>query len=69
MRGNPFDFDRNGSWSMPERALAHHGVGRVLRDGDERGGDGRGGCGCACFLLAVLAVLLVAAFALGSARG
>lgn len=68
MVGNPFDFNRDGRWSMPERAFTHYGIHRALSDADERGGGGgRGGCGCALLLLAVLVALFVVVLAAGSA--
>ena len=55
MAGNPFDFNRGGRWSTPERAFTHYGVDPMLRE--EGGRSGCGGCGCALVLLAVLAVV------------
>ena len=54
--GNPFDFDRDGHWSMPERAFTYYGVRPLLSGEGDRGG--RGGCGCGC-LMALLGVLVV----------
>ena len=64
---NPYDFDRDGRWSAPERAFSHYGIGEEFRRADaERGGGtsgGRaggsclGGCGCAAVLLALLFLL------------
>lgn len=53
MAGNPFDFNRDGRWSVPERALSHYGIGPLLRGG---GGGPARGCGCAMVLLALLVV-------------
>lgn len=50
--GDPFDFNRDGRWSLPERALTHYGAGPLMR-------GGRGGCGCLLVLLVVAAVLLL----------
>lgn len=58
MAGNPFDLNRDGRWSTPERALTHYGVDPLVRGGAERGGCG--GCGCALVLLALLALVLIA---------
>ena len=58
MAGNPFDLNRDGRWSTPERAFTHYGVDPLMRGGSE--GGGRGGCGCALVLLALLAVALLA---------
>lgn len=56
MAGNPFDLNRDGRWSTPERAFTHYGVDPLVRGG----GGGRGGCGCALALLALLALVLLA---------
>lgn len=55
MAGNPFDLNRDGRWSTPERAFTHYGVDPLVRGGAERGG-----CGCALVLLALLAAVLLA---------
>lgn len=64
---NPYDFDRDGRWSTPERAFTHYGIGGEYRRADsERGGSPSGGggcgsclsgCGCAAVLLALLFLL------------
>lgn len=54
MAGNPFDLNRDGRWSTPERAFTHYGVDPLVR------GGGGGGCGCALVLLALLAAVLIA---------
>ena len=59
MAGNPFDLNRDGRWSTPERAFTHYGVDPLVRGGGG-GGRGCGGCGCALVLLALLAVVLLA---------
>lgn len=56
--GNPFDFNRDGRWSLPERVLTHYGADPLMRGGRGDGG-GRGGCGCLLVLLVVAAVLLL----------
>ena len=44
--GNPFDFNRDGRWSTPERVFTFYGVGTLIQGG---GGGGSGsGCGCGC---------------------
>lgn len=53
MAGNPFDFNRDGRWSTPERAFTHYGVDPLMRGGGG-GRSGCGGCGCALVLLAAL---------------
>lgn len=57
MAGNPFDLNRDGRWSTPERAFTHYGVDPLVRGG---GGGCRGGCGFALALLALLALVLLA---------
>lgn len=57
MAGNPFDFNRDGRWSTPERAFTHYGVDPLMRGGDDER-SGCGGCGCALVLLAVLVALV-----------
>ena len=56
---NPFDLNRDGRWSVPERALTHYGVDPLLRKG---GGGGRSGCGCLSVFAVALVVLLVLLF-------
>ena len=56
--GNPFDFNHDGSWSTPERAFTHYGVGPLMRGGGEDR-VGCGGCGCLLVLLAVAAALFL----------
>lgn len=56
--GNPFDFDRDGHWSMPERAFTYYGVRPLLSGEGDRGGRGGCGCGCGC-LMVLLGVLVV----------
>lgn len=65
---NPYDFNRDGRWSMPERAFTHYLVGEEYRRADAGGGRGPrhgGGCGsclggCGCLLaLLVFAYLLL----------
>lgn len=56
-KGNPFDFNRDGHWSVPERAFTHYGVRPLMRGGEED----RGGCGC-CGCLLVLLGLAAALF-------
>ena len=64
---NPYDFDRDGRWSAPERAFSHYGIGEEFRRADsERGGGTSGGraggsClgGCAASMLVLAALLLV----------
>ena len=72
MRGNPFDLNRDGRWSVSERAFAHYGIGGELRRADEdpSGGGGGGSCllGCGCSAL-VLVALFVALSALLSCVG
>ena len=51
MAGNPFDLNRDGHWSTPERAFTHYGVDTLVRGG---GGGGRGGCGCSLVLLSLV---------------
>ena len=64
MGANPYDFNRDGRWSTPERAFTHYGIGGELRRADSGrarspGGCGSclGGCGCAVVLLALLFLL------------
>ena len=57
MAGNPFDLNRDGRWSTPERAFTHYGVDPLMRGDAGRGS--RGGCGCALVLLALLALVLL----------
>lgn len=62
MAGNPFDLDRDGRWSVAERAFAHYGIGGELRRADADGGRRPGGCGsclCGCAASAALLALLV----------
>ena len=51
--GNPFDLNRDGRWSTPERAFTHYGVDPLMR-GEKDGGPSPGGCGCFVTLIAVL---------------
>lgn len=55
--GNPFDFNRNGRWSMAERALTHYGVRPLMRDEGDH--VGCGGCGSLMVLLGVVTVLFL----------
>lgn len=64
MAGNPYDLNRNGRWSVAERAFTHYGIGGELRRADGGGERGAGGCGsclggCAASLV-LLAVLVLA---------
>ena len=47
MGANPYDFNRDGRWSTPERAFTHYVIGGELRraDGDARA-SGCGGTSC-----------------------
>ena len=45
MAGSPYDFNRDGRWSTPERAFTHYGIGEELH-GAKGEGDGRGGGSC-----------------------
>lgn len=64
---NPYDFNRDGRWSMPERTFTYYGIGEEYRRADAESGGGRrggggcgsclGGCGCAVVLLALLFLL------------
>lgn len=58
MAGNPFDFNRDGSWSTPERAFTHYGVDPLMRGGGG-GRSGCGGCGCVLVLLAALVAFIL----------
>ena len=42
MAGSPYDFNRDGRWSTPERAFTHYGIGEELRRANGEGA-GRGG--------------------------
>ena len=66
MSGNPFDFNRDGRWSTPERAFTHYGVDPLMRRGGRGGADGRSGCGCTLVLLGLLVALYVFLLVLGS---
>ena len=64
MRGNPYDFDRDGCWEGHERAFTHYGIGGELRRADSGRARGPGGCGsclggCAASMLVLAALLLV----------
>lgn len=63
--GNPFDLNRDGRWSVPERALTHYGVDPIARGGGDRR-DGCAGCGCALALLVVPLALVAVVLALSS---
>ena len=58
MAGNPFDFNRDGRWSTPERAFTHYGVSGMLGGDDDR----PAGCGCLVvfLVLAIIALLVLA---------
>lgn len=58
MAANPFDFNRDGRWSTPERAFTHYGVDPLMRGGGG-GLSGCGGCGCALVFLAALVTLIL----------
>ena len=58
MAGNPFDFNRDGRWSTPERAFTHYGVDPLMRGGGG-GRSGCGGCGCVLVLLAALVAFIL----------
>lgn len=61
MAGNPFDFNRDGRWSTPERAFTHYGVSGMLGEGDDR----PAGCGClGCLTLLVLCCFVCLAWLL-----
>lgn len=45
MAGSPYDFNRDGRWSTPERAFTHYGIGEELRRANGEG-SGRGGGSC-----------------------
>lgn len=52
--GNPFDFNRDGRWSTPERVFTFYGVGPLIQGG---GGGGSGsGCGCGGCILVLIGV-------------
>ena len=54
--GNPFDFNRDGRWSTPERAFTFYGVGPLIQGG---GGGGSGsGCGCGGCILVLIGVVV-----------
>ena len=55
--GNPFDFDRDGRWSTPERALTHYGADPLVRAGG--GGSGCRCVGCLSVLVGVAVLLFV----------
>ncbi|MCR8908792.1 hypothetical protein NW198_09240 [Thermophilibacter sp. ET337] len=65
MAGNPYDFNRDGRWSTPERAFTHYGIHGELRRADEGRGSGPGGgggsclAGCAGSLVFLGALLLI----------
>ena len=54
--GNPFDFNRDGRWSTPERVFTFYGVGTLIQGG---GGGGSGsGCGCGGCILVLIGVVV-----------
>ena len=53
--GNPFDFNRDGRWSTPERAFTHYGVRDMMGGGDDR----LAGCGCLGVLLALVVLIVL----------
>lgn len=55
--GNPFDLNRDGRWSTPERAFTHYGVDPLMREGG--GGSGCGCGGCLSVLIGVVIFLFV----------
>ena len=75
MGANPYDFNRDGRWSTPERAFTHYGIGGELRraDGDARasgggGGSCLGGFGCSIVFLVTLFLIFWAIASCSAAR-
>ena len=70
MAGSPYDFNRDGRWSTPERAFTHYGIGGELRraDGGDAGGGGSCLAGCVGSLV-FLGTLLLIFWALASCSG
>ena len=65
---NPYDFNRDGRWSMPGRTVTHYYIGEEDRRADAEGGGGpryESGCGsclngCGCLLvILVFACILI----------
>lgn len=56
--GSPFDFNRDGRWSTPERAFTHYGVDPLMR-GEKNGARSRSGCGCVGALIGAILVALL----------
>lgn len=54
--GNPFDFNRDGRWSTPERVFTFYGVGPLIQGGGD-GGSGSG-CGCGGCILVLIGVVV-----------
>ena len=62
MAGSQYDFNRDGRWSMPERAFTHYGIGEELHRADGEGAGRRGGsclAGCAGSLVLLGALFLI----------
>lgn len=71
MAGSPYDFNRDGRWSTPERAFTHYGIGEELRRADGGGGArGGGSCLVGCVgSLVFLGALFLIFWALASCSG
>ena len=68
MPGNPYDLNRDGRWSTPERAFTHYGIADELKRADEKNDRPAGSClvGCGGCLVAVALLVLAATLLAGA---